>query len=192
MNKGKNKKNSEFILIESFLVYLQNNLDKIESFINELKTCEDLIEQRFKIVRFMYDCFNENKTAQSAKFKKMLRECNAQRHINTVRQQLEKQPVRNIIENIAQIISQSLFDKEKKKTYLERLSKIDIQLIEDACQIAITGITSMDIKYIVCFVANLEVKDISWIFNVEATSVHKVRYRIRKKFAKEDLFRTIL
>jgi len=47
-------------------------------------------------------------------------------------------------------------------------------------------------KYIVCFVAAVDVKAISLLFNIEPASVYTARYRIKKKFAKDDTFRIIL
>jgi hypothetical protein len=107
-------------------------------------------------------------------------------------QQLDQNPVKSVIENILHAISSSIIEKEVKKAYFERLSKIDTKLLETAYQTSKVKITGMDMKYIICFAADIDVKDISLLFNVEPASVHTVRYRIRKKFAKEDTFRMIL
>ena len=112
--------------------------------------------------------------------------------IHNLKQQVEQRPVKNTIEKIIWLIENSIIEKDSKKAYLERLTKIDAKLLEEAYQSAKTKITSMDMKYIVCFSADIDVQDISLIFNIEPASVHTVRYRIRKKFSKEDTFRTIL
>ena len=112
--------------------------------------------------------------------------------MQNAQQQSEQYPVNNTIENITQILSASIIEKDYKKTYLDRLSKIDAKLLENVYQTSKVKITSMDMKYIICFAADMDVKDISLLFNVEPASVHTVRYRIRKKFAKEDSFRMIL
>ena len=65
-------------------------------------------------------------------------------------------------------------------------------MFENAYQTSKTKITGMDMKYLICFAADIDAKDISLLFNIEPASVHTVRYRIRKKFAKEDVFRMIL
>jgi hypothetical protein len=109
-----------------------------------------------------------------------------------LKKQLEENPVKNVIENIAQGISASLIYKEDKKVYLERLSKIDSNLLENAYQSSKVKITGMDMKYIICFAADIDVKDISLLFNIEPASVHTVRYRIKKKFPKNDTFQMIL
>ncbi|MCL2028656.1 MAG: hypothetical protein FWG79_09280, partial [Bacteroidales bacterium] len=106
--------------------------------------------------------------------------------IHSTKQQLEQYPVKNTIDTIAQQISAALIDRDTKAAYLDRLSKIDCQLLEHAYQTSKVKLTGMDIKYIICFSANIDVKDISLLFNIEPASVHTVRYRIRRKFAKGD------
>ena len=103
-----------------------------------------------------------------------------------------KHPTKLIIENIAQAISASIIEKDDKKAYLERLSKINFQLLETAYQVSKTKITGLDMKYIICFAADIDARDISLIFDVERESVYTARYRIKKKFAKNDTFRVIL
>ena len=112
--------------------------------------------------------------------------------IQNLKKQLAQNPVKNIIENITQQVSASLIDRDNKKAYLERLAKIDTQMLETAYQNSTVKITGMDMKYIICFVADIDVKDISLLFNIEPASVHTVRYRIKKKFQKEDSFKMIL
>ena len=92
--------------------------------------------------------------------------------------------IQNAIESIVQMIVDSQIEKDNQKNYLKRLAKLDSKLFESLFN---TKITAMDTKYIICFAIDLDVKSISVIFNVEPTSVHTARYRIRKKCAKENL-----
>ncbi len=103
------------------------------------------------------------------------------------KQELERYRAGNTIESITQIVSGSIIESDNKKIYLDRLSKLDAKLFENIFQNGNAKVTSMDMKYIICFAADIDVKDISMIFNVEPASVHTVRYRIRKKYAKESL-----
>ena len=103
------------------------------------------------------------------------------------KQQLNLYRVQNTIESIAQIVSDSIIEKDVKRTYLERLSKLDHKLFESFFQNAKVKISGMDMKYIICFAIDMDGKDISLIFNVEPASVNTVRYRIRKKCAKENI-----
>ena len=112
--------------------------------------------------------------------------------IASITKHVVRLPVKNAVDMISRTISASKITEDLKKEYIERLSKLDLYLIEDAYKTSKEKITDIDIKFIICFAVDIDVKDISMIFNIEQTSVHKVRYRIRKKFAKEDTFRMIL
>jgi len=112
--------------------------------------------------------------------------------MKNAKQQSELNPVTSMIERITKIVLASPIEKDEKKTYLDQIAKIDPQLLEQAYQTANIKITGMDMKYIICFAAGIDVKDISLLFNVEPASVLTVRYRIRKKFSKENAFRMIL
>ena len=109
-----------------------------------------------------------------------------------VKQQSEHLPIKYAIEKIDRLVSDSLLESENKRVYLSRLSKIDAKLLEHVCQTSEAKLTGMDMKYIICFSADMNVKDISLLFNVEPASVRTVRYRIRKKFSEKDIFRVIL
>jgi len=101
-------------------------------------------------------------------------------------------PIGIIVENLVQAISLSHIAKKDQKVYIERLLKIDFQLFESAYQNTQVKISGRDMKYIICFAVDIDVKDISLLFNIEPASVHTARYRIKKKFAKNDSFRMIL
>ena len=107
-------------------------------------------------------------------------------------QLMKRYPVKNTAETIALMVSNSLIDKDSKKTYLERLSKLDFQLIEDTFKTSKTKITDVDRKYCVCFAAGIDTKDISLLFNVEPSSVNTTRYRVKKKFVDNEMFQMIL
>jgi hypothetical protein len=176
------------IMMENLITSIQNNLGLIRDFIGEVKKCEDLDEQRYKIFQFMQHCFNESNISKNPQFRKLLRQTNSHL-ISSIRERQEKQPVTNIVENIAKFVSNLRIDNDKKKEYLEQLSKIDVKLLEE---VSVAGITSLEMKYIVFFICKIDVKNISLFFNVEPESVHKMRYRIKKKLAKEDNFKMIL
>ena len=105
--------------------------------------------------------------------------------------QLEHFRIQNAIESVIQLLSDSIIKNDYKKIYLERLSKLSPQLFDHICQNANVRITAMDMKYIICFSVDMEAADISLLFNIELTSVHTARYRIKKKFSKNDTFRMI-
>jgi hypothetical protein len=107
-------------------------------------------------------------------------------------QQLEHYRIQNSIESIAQTVSDSVIETSIKKAYLKRLSKLDFKMFKTIFQDTKVKITNKDIKYMICFIADMEEKDVSLIFDIELASVYTVRYRIRKKFAKNYALLAIL
>ena len=101
-------------------------------------------------------------------------------------------PIGFIIENIVQAISASHIREDEKKSYHDRLSKIDFQLLEIAYKTSIVKISGKDMKYLICFAADIDANDVCRLFKVKRESVYTARYRIRKKFAKNDCFLAIL
>jgi len=177
------------ILFELFFIFFQKNFDLIENFIKEAKKCENLEERRIKMFMFMEKCFDENQTSEILKF---FHESNAHYYNQNAGYRIEELLVKTAVDKITCMISHSIIKKDDKKIYLKRLSEIDAGLFGNLFQASIAEITAQELRYIICFIANMDVKDISLIFNVEIKSVHKTRYRIRKKFVKNDVFRTIL
>jgi len=96
------------------------------------------------------------------------------------------------IEKLGQDISASLIDAMSKQTYLERLPMLDVQQLKNATQRSSAKLTAMDMKYIICFAADMNVKDIGLLFDTAPASVRTVRYRIRKKFTEKDIFQEFL
>ncbi len=101
-------------------------------------------------------------------------------------------PVRETIEKIVRSVTGSAIEKDVKAAYLARLEHLDISLLENVYRSSGGSLTSLDMKYIVCFAAEIAVRDIGLLFNVEPASVNTVRYRIRKKFAPDDPFRLVI
>ncbi len=101
-------------------------------------------------------------------------------------------PVRETIEKIVRLVAASTIEKDAKTAYLARLERLDIALLENVYRCSGGSLTSLDMKYIVCFAAEIAVRDIGLMFNVEPASVNTVRYRIRKKFAPDDPFRLVI
>ncbi|MDL2228154.1 hypothetical protein LJC30_04630 [Odoribacter sp. OttesenSCG-928-L07] len=112
--------------------------------------------------------------------------------LQSIKQQLEQKPTQSMANKIKEIVSKSLIDNYHKKEYIENLSKLDIDMLEQGFLTADEKISNMDMKYIICFAADMEVKDISLIFNVEPASVRTVRYRIKKKFQEKNTFKFLI
>ncbi len=106
--------------------------------------------------------------------------------------EMKRKTMRIIADRIIQSIYKSLIDNGKKVEYIENLTNIDILLFEEGYVLSNQLLTNLDLKYITCFAIDMDVKDISLLFNVEPASVRTARYRIRKKIGKENSFKFLI
>ncbi len=86
--------------------------------------------------------------------------------LKRIKQQLEQKPTKTMIGKLTEWISKSVMEKNKKDRYIRQLSDLDIDVLEQGYLTADEKISNMDMKYIICFAIDMEVKDISLIFNV--------------------------
>ena len=111
-----------------------------------------------------------------------------QNELESIKQQIEQKPVKNMMGKLTEFISQSVLDKVKIKFYLQQLSELDLEMLEQTLRSADEKISGMDMKYMLCFAIDMDVKDMSLLFNVEPASIRTVRYRIKKKFREKTGF----
>jgi hypothetical protein len=109
-----------------------------------------------------------------------------------IKQQLEQKPTKAMIEKLTDWISKSVIKKTKKHAYIQQLSELDIDMLECGYLSANGKISNMDMKYIICFAINMEVQDMSLLFNVDTNSIYTVRYRIKKKFNDKNIFKFLI
>ena len=151
---------------------------------------------------FMSDYYASTNRCQDAqKYQNLLREYDLAlmaelsreeyERLRAVTQRLKRFSMKNIFDGIMQSISSSKIEENKKKVYIERLSKLDLQLLENAYKNSKVKISPKDVKFIICFAIEMDTNTVSTLFNVKQASVHTMRYRIRKKFAGDDNFRII-
>ena len=83
------------------------------------------------------------------------------------------------VADIVKLINKKL---PKKSEYVEVIKRIDSQYIA-ALRSAYAGNLSIPyIKYCICFAIGMEIGEVSECFSIEQSSVHMVRYRLKKKF----------
>jgi rRNA maturation endonuclease Nob1 len=109
-----------------------------------------------------------------------------------MKQQLEQKPTKAMIGKITEWMSSIYMEKAKKNAYLQKLSEVDIDMLEQGYLTADEKISNMDMKYIICFAIDMEVEDMSLLFNVQPASIHTVRYRIKKKFRGKNTFKFLM
>jgi hypothetical protein len=105
---------------------------------------------------------------------------------------LEQKPTKAMIGKLTDWISKSIMEKEKKNAYMQQLSELDTEMLEQGYLTADEKISNMDMKYIICFAIDMDVNDMTLLFNVQPTSIHTVRYRIKKKFREKNTFRFLM
>jgi hypothetical protein len=102
------------------------------------------------------------------------------------RQEKEQQPEQNrslvSVHKVIGFIETSLLPNANKETYITKLKGVNLELLDNIIASCNGKITSIDMKYMVCFTIDMDVKDIAGMFNIEVASVYSVRYRIRKKY----------
>ena len=92
-----------------------------------------------------------------------------------------------IIDDIAKLINKKLSGKDE---YVEALQRIDGKFIFTLKRVYSGNLSVPYLKYCVCFAIGMTIEEVSECFSIEQSSVHMVRYRLKKKFGlnnREDL-----
>jgi len=168
------KKNFELSIYESALLA-------------ELKHTE--LEQNLKEKEQLQQQYDNLKAqAGQNKQKTLLHDAELKR----IKQQLEQKLTKIMIGKLKDWISESNIDETKKHIYIQQLSELDIDMLEQGYLTINEKISKMDMKYIICFAIDVDVKDMSRLFNVEPASVRSVRYRIKKKLGEKNTFKFLM
>lgn len=104
------------------------------------------------------------------------------RELTQIKQRLSDSVTRTVIDNMRMLVSSSRIDPERRKEYADRIERIDAAGVDSMCASAVAAITSMDRKYMICFMAGIATADIASLFNIEPETVYIVRHRLKKKF----------
>ena len=83
------------------------------------------------------------------------------------------------VDDVAKLINRKL---SKKREYVELLHRIDGHYIYTLRSLYKGNLSVPYIKYCVCFAIGMEINEVSECFSIEQSSVHMVRYRLKKKF----------
>ena len=83
------------------------------------------------------------------------------------------------MDEIAKLIVKKL---PKKEEYIEALKQIDRQYVYSLKKSFNGNLSIPYLKYCVCFAIGMEIGEVSECFSIEQSSVHVVRYRLKKKF----------
>ncbi len=105
--------------------------------------------------------------------------------LNGMMHTLEQPPSKHQAEKLRQCIMHHPIPDTRKEQYLSSLDEVDYSAMEKVIGHAVRRVTSTDRFYMVCFIIDMKVEDISILLNVEPSTVYAVRYRIKKKFPEE-------
>lgn len=92
------------------------------------------------------------------------------------------------VDKLTAVVQRSSLPEDCKHLYLGKLSDIDLNQVDLQYESSIEPLSTMDMKYILCFWVDMSAADIASLFNIEAKSVYTVRYRIKKKFDKQHIW----
>lgn len=101
------------------------------------------------------------------------------------RMQTQQVYIETQIEHLRILIQSSSIVPSLKSELLERLSLLQLEHVEALCRAATKPLTATNLRYILTFLINMEVRDIASLFHVDAGSVYSVRYRLRKIFPQQ-------
>jgi hypothetical protein len=88
-----------------------------------------------------------------------------------------------VMDDIVRLIAKKIPDK---KEYFKSLECIDEQYIYVLKNVYNGNLSIPYIKYCVCFAIGMEIGEVSECFSIEQSSVHMVRYRLKKKFGLDN------
>lgn len=91
------------------------------------------------------------------------------------------------IQNLIVLIQSSALSSTQKEDLSCRLRLLQTSHISTLCAQSSKAITSTNLRYILCFIINMDVPDIALLFHVDTGSVYSARYRLRKLFAQEPV-----
>ncbi len=84
-----------------------------------------------------------------------------------------------IIEDLRRLISKQMSGNSE---YLENLENLNKSYIETLHEKSNGNLSFSYLKYCICFAIGMGISDVAECFNIEQSSVHMIRYRLKKKF----------
>lgn len=91
------------------------------------------------------------------------------------------------IQNLIVLIQSSSLSLDRKEDLSCRLHFLQTDHVSTLCAQSSKAITSTNLRYILCFLINMDVPDIALLFHVDTGSVYSARYRLRKLFVQKPV-----
>ena len=84
-----------------------------------------------------------------------------------------------IIEDLKRLILKQMPDKD---VFVENINSLDNSYTDVICNSSDGKLSVSYLKYCICFAVGMTISDVAECFNIEQSSVHMIRYRLKKKF----------
>lgn len=105
--------------------------------------------------------------------------------LDDLQRRIDASPTKALIGHMAEAIRNSRPLKEKdKEGYLVKLNGLEAEQMDRLFASATCKLTSLDTKYILCFMVGMDTEHIAELFGISIDSVYSVRHRVRRKFDK--------
>jgi rRNA maturation endonuclease Nob1 len=115
-----------------------------------------------------------------------------QNELESIKQRLEQNPIKAVVGKLTEWITNSVIENSKKTAYIQQLSELDMEMLEKGYLATHEKLTNLDMKYIICFAMDMDVNDISLLFNIGSNSIYVIRYRIKRKFGTDNCFKFLM
>ncbi|MDR0573821.1 MAG: hypothetical protein LBG96_07320 [Tannerella sp.] len=87
-----------------------------------------------------------------------------------------------IIEDLRRLITKQMPGDSRYLENLENLENLKKSYIDTLCEKSKGNLSFSYLKYCICFAIGMGISDVAECFNIEQSSVHMIRYRLKKKF----------
>lgn len=121
-----------------------------------------------KSLETQIEAYTQNIIEQERNNEKQLKQIKDRKHLNQL-----------IIDDIIKLINKKLPGRDE---YIELLKHIDGQYIHTLKNFHYGNLSVPYLKYCICFAIGMGIQEVSECFSIEQSSVHMVRYRLKKKF----------
>ena len=84
-----------------------------------------------------------------------------------------------LLEDLRRLITKQMPDKD---VYINNINTLSESYIDTLCEKSNEKLSIPYLKYCICFVVGMGISDVAECFEIEQSSVHMIRYRLKKKF----------
>jgi preprotein translocase subunit Sss1 len=95
--------------------------------------------------------------------------------------EMDENTLRSVIEDLKQLIKRKI-KKPSRDEYLYLIEQLNYSSIETLRKTSNDGLSLSYLKYCICFVVGMEIAEVAECFSIELSSVHMIRYRLKRNF----------